>query len=260
MHVIESPQEMHALAQEWRRGGHTIGLVPTMGALHAGHLELIRRARAAAGRVIVSIYVNPAQFAPTEDLAQYPRPRRTDMALCLTCGVDAVFTPPDLYESGHSTWVMEEELSQGRDGGSRPGHFRGVTTVVLKLFNITQPDAAWFGQKDAQQLDVIRRMVRDLNVPVRIHPVETVRDRDGLALSSRNVYLSDEEREIALALPRGLADAVRQPNPIGWLRDKLSATPGVQLDYVEAAQGRLCAAVRVGTTRLIDNVPLPTEP
>ncbi|HSI86862.1 MAG: pantoate--beta-alanine ligase [Candidatus Methylacidiphilales bacterium] len=257
MHVIDSPQEMHALSQEWRRAGHTIGLVPTMGALHAGHLELIRRARAISGRIIVSIYVNPTQFAPAEDLSRYPRPRRTDMALCLTVGVDAVFAPMELYETGHSTWVTEHQVSKGRCATSRPDHFRGVATVVMKLFNLTQPDAAWFGQKDAQQLDVIRRMVRDLNVPVRIHPVETVRDRDGLALSSRNVYLSDEERTTALALPRGLADAVGKENPVGWLREKLSNTPGIELDYVEAAEGRLCAAVRVGKTRLIDNVPLP---
>jgi pantoate--beta-alanine ligase len=256
MQVIEDAGKMQALARRWQVAGKKAVLVPTMGALHAGHLALIERAHRLGDRVVVSIYVNPAQFGPREDLARYPRPRRADLARCRQAGVDAVFAPRGLYAGDFSTWVVEERESRGRCGGSRPGHFRGVATVVLKLFNLVQPQAAVFGQKDAQQVDVIRRMVRDLQVPVRIETVETVRDRDGLALSSRNAYLSAGERQKALALPLLLHAAVGRRRPAAWLRRELGRTPGLVLEYVEAVNGRLCAAVRVGKTRLIDNVPL----
>lgn len=244
---------MQRLSQGWRLAGERVGFVPTMGALHRGHMTLVEKAARECDRVIVSIYVNPTQFGPKEDFGKYPRPRREDLALCRAAGVDAVFAPGNLYPPGFSTWVEETEMSQGRCGASRPGHFRGVATVVLKLFNATLPDRAYFGRKDAQQVDVITRMVRDLDVPVKIVPVATVRDADGLALSSRNRYLSPEERKRALALPRLLREAVKRKNPESWLRQALRRVPGLKLDYVERVNGRLCAAVWVGKTRLIDN-------
>jgi pantoate--beta-alanine ligase len=236
MRVVTSPAAMQRQALAWRDGGR-IGLVPTMGALHEGHLALIRRARRECGRVIVSIYVNPTQFGPKEDLARYPRPRGAD-----------------LYARDHSTFVEEGVVSQGRDGASRPGHFRGVATVVLKLFNLVQPHRAYFGQKDAQQTDVIRRMVRDLDVPVQIVVVPTVRAADGVALSSRNIYLSAPERALAVQFARALKQAARKGNrAAAILKQVLKKMRGVKLDYVEVAGGRLCAAVWVGKTRLIDN-------
>ena len=261
MRRITSPSLMQTLALRWKRTevGQT-ALVPTMGALHEGHAELIRRARKAAARVVVSLYVNPTQFGPKEDLSRYPRPLEADTALCRRLGVDVLFNPQNLYEPDHSTWVNEETLSLERCGASRPGHFRGVTTVVAKLFALTQPDLAFFGQKDAQQLSVIGRMVRDLSLPVQIVPVETVRDRDGLALSSRNKYLSPPERNRALALPLLLQAAVLQSDPAAWFRTYLVRLPGLTLDYAEVADEnprRLCAAVRVGKTRLIDNAAIP---
>jgi pantoate--beta-alanine ligase len=237
----------------WRDGGH-VGLVPTMGALHEGHLALIRRARRECKRVIISIYVNPTQFGPKEDLARYPRPRRADLASCRAAGVDLVFAPPNLYAPGHSTFVEEGVVSQGRDGASRPGHFRGVATVVLKLFNLVQPHRAYFGQKDAQQVDVLRRMVRDLDVPVQLVVVPTVRAADGLALSSRNAYLSTPKRASAVEFARALKNAARKGSrAAAVLKRSLAKMRGVKLDYVEVAAGRLCAAVWIGKTRLIDN-------
>lgn len=247
---------MQQLSQGWRRAGESIGFVPTMGALHRGHMTLVEKARRENDRVIVSIYVNPTQFGPKEDLNKYPRPRREDLALCRAAGVDAVLAPTTLYSVDFSTWVEETVLSKGRCAVSRPIHFRGVATVVLKLFNIALPDRAYFGRKDAQQVDVIERMVRDLDVPVKVVPVETVRDADGLALSSRNRYLSPEERAHALAFPRLLRQASQQKQPESWLRQALRRVAGVKLDYVELANGRLCAAVWVGKTRLIDNRPV----
>jgi pantoate--beta-alanine ligase len=244
---------MQQLSQSWRRKGETIGFVPTMGALHRGHITLVEKARRENDHVIVSIYVNPTQFGPKEDYTKYPRPRQEDLALCRAAGVDAVLYPTNLYPTDFSTWVEETALAQGRCARTRPTHFRGVTTVVLKLLNVAQPDRAYFGRKDAQQVDVITRMVRDLDVPVKIVPVEIVRDADGLALSSRNRFLSSEERQQALALPRLLRQAVTQKQPEAWLRKALSRAPGLKLDYVELANGRLCAAVWVGKTRLIDN-------
>ncbi len=245
---------MQRQALAWRDGGR-VGLVPTMGALHEGHLALIRRARRECERVIVTIYVNPTQFGPKEDLARYPRPRRADLAACRAAGADLVFAPRDLYAPDHSTFVEEGVVSQGRDGASRPGHFRGVATVVLKLFNLTQPHRAYFGQKDAQQVDVIRRMMRDLDVPVQLVIVPTVRAADGVALSSRNIYLSTAEWARAVKFARAIRQAARKGKQSAVvLKRALVKMQGVKLDYVEVAGGRLCAAVWIGKTRLIDNV------
>jgi pantoate--beta-alanine ligase len=251
MRVVTSPAAMQRQARAWRG---QVGLVPTMGALHAGHLALIRRARRECRRVVVTIYVNPTQFGPKEDLARSPRPRRADLAACRAAGADLVFAPANLYRPDHSTFVEEGAVSRGRDGASRPGHFRGVATVVLKLFNLIQPERAYFGQKDAQQVDVIRRMTRDLDVPVRIVVVPTVRATDGVALSSRNVFLSTDERARAVKFARALQAAARQgPRAATELKRALGKIAGVKIDYVEIAGGRLCAAVYIGKTRLIDN-------
>ena len=238
-----------------RRAG-SIGLVPTMGAFHDGHLSLFGAARAESDTVVVSLFVNPAQFAAGEDLDRYPRNEERDLALAGDAEVDVVFAPgaEEIYPPGFETWVEVEELGRGLEGDFRPGHFRGVATVCLKLFNVVQPDRAYFGQKDAQQAAVIRRMVRDLAVPVEIRVLPTIRDDDGLALSSRNAYLSVEERQRALALPRALA--TKDPAKAReLLRD-------LEVDYVQVADFEpkvLAAAVRVGGTRLIDNVVLEGE-
>ena len=254
MKIIASMAAMQRQSAIWVRSGEMVGFVPTMGALHEGHLRLIRRARTECRRVVVSIYVNPTQFGPKEDLARYPRPRRQDLALCRETGVDLVFAPTNLYLPDHSTFVEETVLSQGRDGASRPGHFRGVATVVLKLFNLVRPTRAYFGQKDAQQVNVIRRMVRDLDVPVKIITVPTVRDTDGLALSSRNRYLFPKERSVAVEFARLLQKASLRPaDSARWLRTQLKRLAGARLDYIELAGDRLCAAIFVGKTRLIDN-------
>jgi pantoate--beta-alanine ligase len=235
-----------------RRDG-SIGLVPTMGAFHEGHLSLFRAAREESETVVVSLFVNPAQFASGDDLARYPRNEERDLELAEEAGVALVFAPhaDEIYPPGFQTWVEVEQLSRGLEGEFRPGHFRGVATVCLKLFNLVWPERAYFGQKDAQQAALIRRMVLDLAVPVEIRVLPTVRGRDGLALSSRNVHLSPQERERALALPRALAtrDPVKARE---LLRD-------LDIDYVEVADFEprvLAAAVRIGNTRLIDNVVL----
>ena len=240
------------------RDAGVVGLVPTMGAFHEGHLSLFRAARAECEVVVVSSFVNPAQFDSRADLNGYPRDAGRDERLAADAGVDLLFTPSaeEIYPPGFQTWVEVEELSIGLEGAFRPGHFRGVATVCLKLFNIVRPQRAYFGQKDAQQAAVVRRMVRDLDLglELEIRVLPTVRDADGLALSSRNVLLSPEERTAALALPRALAtrdvDAARR------------ALEGLEVDYVEEADFDppvLAAAVRVGRTRLIDNVPLQGE-
>jgi pantoate--beta-alanine ligase len=254
MKIVDSLAAIRRQSDRWVRSGDVVGFVPTMGALHEGHLTLIRRARKECARVVVSIYVNPTQFGPKEDLAKYPRPREQDLALCRKEGVDVVFAPENLYLPDHSTFVEESTVSQGRDGASRPGHFRGVATVVLKLFNLVRPTKAFFGQKDAQQVDVIQRMVRDLDVPVKIVVVPTVRDDDGVALSSRNQYLSQEERAVAVQFAQLLQQAAKKKtDPAVWLRGQLKKSAGLKFDYVELAGDRLCAAVFVGKTRLIDN-------
>ena len=238
-----------------RRSG-SIGLVPTMGSLHDGHLALLRAARDENETLVLSLFVNPAQFAEASDLARYPRDEERDLELAREAGVDLVFAPTvdEMYPPGFQTWVDVTELGAILEGRFRPGHFRGVATIVLKLFTIVRPARAYFGQKDAQQVAVIRQLIRDLALEVELCVVPTVRDPDGLALSSRNSLLSPDDRATALALPRALA-----------LRDRdaalaqLRAANGLQIDYVEDADfdpPALVGAVRVGSTRLIDNVPL----
>ena len=253
MKTVRSIAELrHELAS---RPG-TVGLVPTMGALHAGHEALIRAARAENDVVVASLFVNPAQFDEDADLAAYPRDEARDAELAAGAGADILFapSPEEIYPPGFQTWVDVERLAQGLEGDHRPGHFRGVATVCLKLFNIVRPQRAYFGQKDAQQVAVIRRLVRDLDLELEVRSVPTVRDADGLALSSRNARLSVDERATALALPRALATRD--------LAAARAALADLDVDYVEIADFDppvLAAAVRVGSTRLIDNVVLEEE-
>jgi pantoate--beta-alanine ligase len=238
------------------RVGATVGLVPTMGAFHAGHLSLFRAARHECDTVVVSLFVNPAQFDSPDDFGRYPRDEERDARLAEEAGVDVLLCPSaeELYPPGFQTWVNVEELSGPLEGEFRPGHFRGVATVCCKLFNLVRPDVAYFGQKDAQQVAVVRRMVRDLHLGVDIRVLPTVRDADGLALSSRNALLTPAEREQALALPRALA--AKDPERARAMLD------GLAVDYVEVADFEprvLAAAVRIGKTRLIDNVVLEGE-
>lgn len=260
----------------------TFGLVPTMGALHEGHLSLVRRAARECDRVGVSIFVNPAQFAPGEDLDRYPRNLERDLRMLEPLGVDLVWTPaPEVvYPPGFQTWVTVEEVSKGLEGAVRPSHFRGVATVVAKLFNLFRPDRAYFGQKDAQQVVVIRRMAADMNFPVRIVVCPTVREPDGLALSSRNAYLDREERRAAVVLYRALCAAharwqagERDAEVLrAAMRAVVQGEPLAHLDYVSAADpetleelghvtggGLLSLAVRFRNARLIDNLLLPPE-
>jgi pantoate--beta-alanine ligase len=286
MRIVSSIVTMQRLAQKWQRTGTRIGFVPTMGYLHAGHLSLVNRARHAVGKngkVVVSIYVNPTQFAPTEDLAQYPRDLKRDLKLLRELDVDVMFTPDDgtMYPGkaeGHfSTYVVEEKLSRSMEGAARPTHFRGVTTVVAKLFNLVLPDVAVFGQKDFQQAAVIKRMVADLNFPVKIIVAPTLRERDGLAMSSRNKYLDAEQRAQAVILFHALqaASAAVKQKPVaaarlrGDLKKFITAAPLARLDYVEffdpetlapvalVKRGmQMALAVFIGKTRLIDNAEL----
>jgi pantoate--beta-alanine ligase len=255
MNVVRTISELHEALAPLRRG--ELGLVPTMGAFHAGHVALFRAARAESDTVVVSLFVNPAQFERPGDLASYPRDEAVDVQTAADEGVDVLFAPDasEIFPAGFQTWVDVEELGRTLEGEYRPGHFRGVATVCLKLFNLVRPSRAYFGQKDAQQTAVVRRFVRDLNVPVEIRVLPTVRDQDGLALSSRNVLLSPEERERALALPRALA--TQDPERARGL------LTGLEVDYLEIADFDppvLAAAVRVGDTRLIDNVVLEGDP
>ena len=234
----------------------TLGLVPTMGSLHEGHLALLRAARAENEVVVMSLFVNPAQFAEPGDLARYPRDEARDLELARGTGVDVVFapSPAEMYPPGFQTWVDVTVLGATLEGRFRPGHFRGVATIVLKLFTIIRPTRAYFGQKDAQQAEVIRTLIRDLALEIELRVVPTVRDADGLALSSRNALLSPQERDAALALPRALATRDRD-RALAQLR----ATNDLEVDYVEVADFDppvLAGAVRVGETRLIDNVVL----
>jgi len=242
-----------------------VGLVPTMGAFHEGHLSLMRAARQACDLVVVSLFVNPSQFNAAEDLARYPRDQNADARAAEEVGADLLFAPDaaELYPEGFDTWVQPGELATVLEGAARPGHFRGVATVCTKLFSIVRPDIAYFGRKDAQQVAVIRRIVADLNLPPRIVALPTVRDADGLALSSRNAFLSPAERVVALALPRALdagAAAHRSAaDPVAAARNVLDVERGLTVDYVDVADldgPTLVAAVRVGATRLIDNVRL----
>jgi len=302
MQIVKSVAAMQRLAKKWRRAGTRIGFVPTMGYLHAGHLSLVKRARQAVGKngiVVVSIYVNPTQFGPKEDLSKYPRDLKRDLKLCRAAGVDAVFTPGDaeMYREGRrvgvptirdggtpslpsnfSTYVVEEKLSQTMEGASRPTHFRGVTTIVAKLFNIVLPDVAVFGQKDFQQAAIIKRMVADLNFPVKIIVAPTLREKDGLAMSSRNKYLTGDLRRQATVLWRAIQTAqavVKKSGTVSAaklkadLKKLIESEPDAKLDYVEffepetllpvsiAARGtQMALAVFVGKTRLIDNAQL----
>jgi pantoate--beta-alanine ligase len=285
MRIVKSIAAMQRRARKWKRQGTTVGLVPTMGYLHNGHLSLIRRARRRVGRrgvVVVSLYVNPTQFSPSEDLARYPRDVPRDQRLCRQAGVDVLFVPDDrqMYPSSRaarfSTYVVEEDMSRDLEGRSRPGHFRGVTTVVAKLFNLVRPDVAMFGAKDFQQAAIIRRMTQDLNFPVRIVVGPTVREADGLALSSRNQYLSADQRRQAAILWRAIREARRTvraangPVPAGRLKNTvkrlIETQPAARVDYVEffhpgtlesvkevGRGAQMALAVFVGRTRLIDN-------
>ena len=262
--VAEIRHALHPLRQSSR-----IALVPTMGALHDGHVELFRAARQAADVVVASIFVNPSQFGDPRDLAEYPRNEAKDEGIASEAGVDFVFAPAvdELYPPGYATWVHVEGAALGLEGEHRPGHFRGVATVCLKLFAVVMPDVAFFGQKDAQQVAVVKQVVRDLNVAVDIHVVPIVRDADALALSSRNSRLSAEERTRALAIPRALDAGVAAHrshlDPVAAARAVLAAAGGIAVDYVAVAdfdgQPTLAIAARVGRTRLIDNVPLVGE-
>ena len=236
------------------------GLVPTMGALHDGHVALLRAARQENRAVVMSLFVNPAQFDEQTDLDAYPRDEARDLEIAKAEGVDVVFAPAadELYPPGFAAWIDPGET--GAEGAARLGHFRGVATVCLKLFNLVRPERAYFGQKDAQQLAVIRQLVRDLNVPVEIRAVPTVRDPDGLALSSRNGRLSAEERKRALGLPRSLTSAAGKPDPVAAARASLNGLEPEYVELLDLGHARvLAAAIRVGSTRLIDNVLVEGE-
>ena len=237
-------------------GSGIVGLVPTMGALHAGHAALFEAARPDCDVLVASVFVNPAQFSELTDLSAYPRDLDHDVSFAAEHGVDVVFAPPpgEMYPDGFATWVEPGGAAEGLESADRPGHFRGVATVCLKLFNLVRPQIAWFGRKDAQQVAVVKQLVRDLNVPVEIRVVETARDHDGLAFSSRNGRLTTAERELARAIPR----ALETRDPVA-ARSVLEAA-GLAPDYVEVADldgPTLLVAARIGSTRLIDNVPLP---
>ena len=248
------------------RASSTIALVPTMGALHAGHMALCDAARHAAGVVVASIFINPTQFGDPADFSSYPRDEAKDAAVAATAGVDVIFAPSveELYPRGYATWIDVQGPALGLEGEFRPGHFRGVATVCAKLFTAVAPHLAFFGQKDAQQAAVVKQLISDLNLDVEIRVVPTVRDADGLALSSRNARLSSEERRRALAIPKaldaGLSAYRERKDPVSAARAVLSGQAGVDVDYVAVADfdGRptLAIAARVGRTRLIDNVVL----
>ncbi len=287
MRIVTSVGGMQRLSKGWQRAGMRVGFVPTMGYLHEGHLSLIRRARQLVGkqgRVVVSIYVNPTQFGPKEDFSRYPRDLARDARLCRAAGVDTLFAPVDdqMYPRNRdrefTTSIVEEALSRGMEGAARPGHFRGVTTVVAKLFNIVQPEIAVFGAKDYQQAAIVKRMARDLNFPVRIVVAPTFREPDGLAMSSRNKYLEGDLRSQAVVLWRSIQKvraALRQERPIPaahlkkQLKRFIELEPAARLDYLEffepntlvpvskvARGSHMALAVFIGKTRLIDNASL----
>ena len=282
MRVVRTIADLRALLKPLREQGQRVGFVPTMGFLHEGHGALIRQSAARCDATVVSIFVNPNQFGPGEDLASYPRDLERDQSLCLETGASVLFMPEvaEIYPTGFQTHVEPGRLAEPLCGKFRPGHFRGVATVVAKLFNIVQPDLAFFGQKDYQQAVVIRRMVRDLNLPVDVAVVPTVRETDGLALSSRNTYLDEEGRKRSLALSQGLL-AAKAAFDAGERKSakliELAKAPLAQVDkvqYLELVDAQtlepfkgavnrtvaLCAAVFVGSTRLIDNVILAPSP
>lgn len=278
MKIIRSPQALQRLAMELSAAGKRIGLVPTMGALHEGHLSLVRRCRRECDCVIVSIFVNPAQFGPNEDYLRYPRPFSQDAALCRGAGVDILFVPPaeEMYPSGYLTYITVDKISDIMCGAFRPGHFRGVATVVAKLFNLSRPHRAYFGAKDYQQVRVIRRMTDDLHFPVRIVECPIVRERSGLALSSRNAYLSAAERAASTLISKSLQQSVdlvqceklkNSGKIIQKIQKEIRRIPGSRIDYIEVRDAGnlaplkfidrpavIAVAVWVGRTRLIDNI------
>lgn len=279
MKTLRTPSALRTLVAGWRRRGETVGFVPTMGALHAAHMSLVERARKENDRVVVSVFVNPMQFGPKEDLSRYPRPFAADSGLCRRAGTDALYhpSPEAMYPQGFCSHVSVPGLSDRHCGASRPGHFRGVATVVLKLLNQVGPDRLYLGEKDFQQLTVVRRLVADLDVPVKVVGCALVRAEDGLALSSRNAYLSPAERAAAPALHRALQEGAREARRRGATPDtveraaraSLARTPAFRLDYLTlvdertlerpaALSGplRLLTAAFLGNTRLIDNLPV----
>jgi pantoate--beta-alanine ligase len=284
MKIAKTIKSVRTAVKTARKAGRTIGLVPTMGALHRGHISLIERAMKHGDFIVVSIFVNPTQFGPKEDLAKYPRPLRDDLLICKDNGVDVVFVPSakEMYREEELAWVSVDKISEPLCGRLRPGHFRGVATICAKLFNIVQPDFAYFGQKDAQQLAVIKRMVADLVIPLKIVGCPTVRDTDGLALSSRNRYLSPEQRKDAICINRSLKIAremieAGQTNPktiTGKIRRIITAVTSLSsIDYISIVdvdtlqdvnhiKGRVLIAVaaRFGSTRLIDNLTVDCRP
>ena len=276
MRRVRRVADVRRAVAAWRKAGETIAFVPTMGAIHDGHLSLVRRARESAGRVVASIFVNPLQFGPHEDFRRYPRPARADRGAFARAGVDLLWEPSiaDVYPPGDVTRVRVERLTDALEGASRPGHFEGVTSVVLRLLNVVQPDSLWLGQKDAQQARVIEQMCRDLHVPVEVRRAPTVREADGLAMSSRNRYLGPRLRAQAVALSRGLAAArellqrgersaarVRSAVRAAWRgladvrEDYVAVVDADTLQPVRRVSGRILVAVaaRVGRARLIDN-------
>ncbi len=275
MEIISNVADLRTRVAGWRLKGETVALVPTMGALHAGHLSLVALAQKAAARVVVSIFVNPTQFGPNEDFSRYPRQLEADSALLQQAGANVVFTPAvdDVYPSGFATAIKVAKLDRPMEGAVRPGHFDGVATVVAKLLLMAAPDVAIFGEKDWQQLAIIRRMVADLNLPVQIEGAAIARDHDGLALSSRNAYLSADERQRAAALPaamrtasraisagenpdEAIATALEQLAAAGFITDYLTLADAASLgEPVPGQPQRLFVAARIGATRLIDNWP-----
>lgn len=279
MKVYRSASSLTKKVFEMKKHGETIGLVPTMGSLHEGHMSIIRKAKKDTDRVIVSIFVNPSQFGPKEDFKKYPRAIKRDLALCGREGVDIIFTPEagQMYPDGYATYVNVERISDVLCGASRPGHFRGVNTVVAKLFNITMPDVAYFGQKDAQQAIIIKKMAKDLNMSVKIKVMPIVREKDGLAMSSRNVYLDRKERNRSQSIYKSLKSAKELFNSgekdskkiINKIKRVIDNQPGTKIDYVAivdtkdlkdikriSGEALVAVAVWIGRTRLIDNIML----
>ncbi|MGG7165451.1 pantoate--beta-alanine ligase [Clostridium ihumii] len=282
MVLIKNISEIKDLVSEWKKEGKTIGLVPTMGYLHEGHESLIKKARKENDKVIVSVFVNPTQFGPNEDLESYPRNIEKDRELCESCGVDVVFNPEpvEMYKNNASTYINVQGLTEGLCGASRPIHFRGVCTVVSKLFNITMADRAYFGEKDAQQLAVVKKMVEDLNFNIDVVGCPIIREKDGLAKSSRNTYLSKEERVAALILNKSLNLALKKlkngeasgENVINVIKGVIKEEPLAKIDYVEVVDSKtlkpvkkiensilVAIAVYIGKTRLIDNFTFNRE-
>jgi len=277
MKLAKTLESVRALVKAAKAAGKKVGLVPTMGALHVGHVSLMAAAAKECDFIVVSIFVNPTQFGPGEDFEKYPRPLEADLKICRKAGVDAVFAPAPhvIYPGENLTWVTVEKLTEPLCGRSRPGHFRGVTTVCAKLFNIVGPDVAYFGQKDAQQAVTIKRMVRDLNMPLEIVVCPTVREPNGLAISSRNQYLSEQQKKDAAKIFQSLekcremtAAGVTDPRQIiGEMRNVLKQVPSMEVEYISivdaetlesvekvAGRVRIAVAVRLGSTRLIDNI------